>query len=163
MMRHSIILGLCSFLFFFGSCRNNEKPEPAETAKVDSLSPSFEDSIRTASAWSKFSYGERKGKRVFDEYCVICHGQHGEGDGFNSYNLDPKPHSLADSVYIAAFSDAALAQVISFGGRGVNKSVLMPAYKWTLRSDQISYLVAYVRLLAHNAGGGPSSGSPNGH
>jgi mono/diheme cytochrome c family protein len=150
-MKHCYFtIGAGTILLLFGSCANKDKPITEVPAIVDSIAQSNADSVRLASVWLKFSYAERRGKRVFDQYCVICHGQHGEGDGFNAYNLDPKPHTLTDSAYVGAFSDASLSQLIAFGGRGVNKSVLMPAYGSTLKSDQISYLVSYLRVLAHN-------------
>jgi hypothetical protein len=96
------------------------------------------------------THEQRQGRDLYLKYCAVCHGEHGGADGFNTYNLDPKPHSLADSTYVAALSDAALTQVIGFGGRGVNRSVLMPGYQWTLNKDRISYLEAYVRVLARN-------------
>ena len=33
----------------------------------------------------------RRGSRVFAQYCVICHGTQGAGDGFNSTKLKPQP------------------------------------------------------------------------
>lgn len=96
---------------------------------------------------ASLTYEQRQGKYLYMKYCTVCHGDHGEGDGFNAYNLDPKPHSLADSAYGASFSDASLARVISVGGRGANKSVLMPAYGHTITPDEIAYLVAYIRSL----------------
>jgi mono/diheme cytochrome c family protein len=137
-------------LLLFCSCGGKERPATALMEKSDTVGRSGADTLQVTKASFTFSYTQEKGGRLFDRYCVICHGQHGEGDGFNAYNLDPKPHSLADSAYVAAFSDEALSQVIALGGRGVNKSVLMPAYGWTLTKDQISYLVSYLRTLAHN-------------
>jgi mono/diheme cytochrome c family protein len=99
------------------------------------------------------SYAQRRGMRVFRHYCVVCHGEEGKGDGFNAYNLDPKPRDLADAKYQDAISDEALTEVVTQGGRGMNKSVLMPAYGKTLSRDQITDLVAYLRTLA-----GPRSG-----
>lgn len=90
-------------------------------------------------------YEEREGKFLFHVYCAVCHGDGGGGDGFNAYNLDVKPHSLADSAYMAQVSENSLRQVIALGGRGVNKSVLMPPYGHTLSEVQIGYLIAYIR------------------
>ncbi|MEE9170069.1 MAG: c-type cytochrome [bacterium] len=42
-------------------------------------------------------YAERKGKHLYAHYCAVCHGASGEGDGFNAFNLDPRPRNLADS------------------------------------------------------------------
>ncbi len=48
---------------------------------------------------------------------------------------------------IAALSDATFGQIITFGGRGMNRSVLMPAYQSTMTQDEISYLIAYIRTF----------------
>ncbi len=105
------------------------------------------DSLNEDDVWTRYTTEQRRGKRLFDHYCVVCHGPGGEGDGFNSYNLDPRPHSLADSAYMAAVSDASLAEIIRRGGRGVNRSVMMPAYGELFSDDQIRYLVDYIRTL----------------
>ena len=124
--------------------------------KASNISGEVKDSTQAAERISPsvlspaLTYEQRQGGYLYLKYCAICHGAQGGADGFNTYNLDPKPHSLADSAYVAALSDGALTQVIGLGGRGVNKSVLMPAYGWTINKDQISYLVSYMRVLARN-------------
>lgn len=124
--------------------------------KVSDIRPATDDSTRVAEQMSlsvlspALTYEQRQGEFLYFRYCAVCHGAQGGADGFNTYNLDPKPHSLADSTYVAALSDAALTQVIGFGGRGVNRSVLMPGYQWTLNRDRISYVVSFVRVLARN-------------
>ncbi len=85
--------------------------------------------------------------RLFHHYCSACHGEGGRGDGFNAYNLDPKPRDLTDLKYQDAISDETLKEVVSQGGRGMNKSILMPAYGNTLSGEQIVDL-AYLRTLA---------------
>lgn len=98
-----------------------------------------------------FTYAQRRGMRLFRHYCVVCHGEDGAGDGFNAYNLDPAPRDLTDRKYQKAISDETLEEVVTQGGRGMNKSVLMPAYGKTLSKDQISDLVAFIRTLSAGA------------
>lgn len=113
----------------------------------DSLTATIEDSQLQGDPWIIYTYTERQGNRLFEQYCVVCHGQSGEGDGFNAYNLNPRPHSLTDSTYMRALSNETLTEIISFGGKGVNKSVLMPAYQNTLSKTQISNVVVYIRTF----------------
>lgn len=137
-------LTLCGFLLLFG-CAGEESP-PHTTSSPDSASVSAAStSLPTVLT---LSYEQRQGKQLYDKYCAVCHGDQGAGDGFNAFNLDPRPRSLADSSYMTALSDPALAQVIALGGRGVNRSVLMPAYRYTFNENQISYLVSYVRTFS---------------
>jgi mono/diheme cytochrome c family protein len=140
------VLVICCSLIALSCSRSSSgsaQPQGGDSARIA-------EGTSVAQASQPITYAQRQGKYIYGRYCAVCHGDQGAGDGFNAYNLDPKPHSLADSTYVAALSDEALSQVIALGGRGVNKSVLMPAYDGTLNQDQISYLVAYIRRLAGN-------------
>jgi mono/diheme cytochrome c family protein len=95
----------------------------------------------------QLTYLERKGKRLFLHYCAVCHGETGAGDGFNAYNLNPRPRNLTDPEFLNAVSDAWLAEIIAQGGRGVNKSPLMPTWGNTLNKRQIEALVTFIRTL----------------
>ncbi len=95
-----------------------------------------------------FSYEERQGSVLYMKYCTVCHGKEGKGDGFNAFNLDPRPRDFSDSSYMAALSDAQILQTIGGGGRSVNKSPLMPSYGWTIGNRQIRYVAAYIRTFS---------------
>jgi cytochrome c553 len=129
------------------SCHEIHQSGKATQKDRDSLSAAIRDSLVRNDPWLKYTYTERQGKELFEQYCVVCHGQGGEGDGFNAYNLNPKPHSLSDSTYMKALSSETLTETISFGGKGVNKSVLMPAYRSTLNKMQISNVVVYIETF----------------
>ena len=58
----------------------------------------------------------REGRTVYRHYCMDCHGESGGGDGFNAYNLDPRPRSFADSTFQAQHSDSDLVAAIRSGG-----------------------------------------------
>ena len=137
------------FLFALSQIGCHEIPRSgiALQKERDSLEVAIADSLIRADPWIRYTYTERRGKQLFEQYCVVCHGQSGEGDGFNAYNLNPKPHSLSDSTYMKALSSESLTETISFGGKGVNKSVLMPAYQNTLDKTQISNMVLYIETF----------------
>lgn len=94
------------------------------------------------------TYEERQGSVLYVKYCAVCHGKEGKGDGFNAFNLDPRPRDLSDSTYMAALSDEQILQTISGGGRSVNKSPLMPSYGWTIDNRQARYVAAYIRAFS---------------
>jgi cytochrome c oxidase cbb3-type subunit 3 len=98
--------------------------------------------------WAVYNYDEREGKRIFEHYCSVCHGAGGKGDGFNSYNLNPKPHSFTDSSYMSRLSGSYLKQVIKLGGESLNKSILMPAYGNTISDLETDRVISYIRTLA---------------
>ena len=110
--------------------------------REDNLAVAMKESILFSDPGIKYSYSERQGKRLFEQYCTVFRGNSGEGVEFNAYNLNLRPHSLADSAYMKALSDEILTDMIASGGRGVNKSVLMTAYQNNLTKTQISNIGA---------------------
>jgi len=153
-MKH-LIMSLIVLFIVLSLISCHEKPQQNKEIQKekDSLTAAAADSLIRNDPWMRFTYGERQGKQLFEKYCVVCHGQNGEGDGFNAYNLNPKPHSLADSTYMKALSGDILNETISFGGKGVNKSVLMPNYQNTLEKTQISNVVAYIETFSKTKSG----------
>jgi mono/diheme cytochrome c family protein len=119
------------------------------TAPVKDSAALAKDSLRVADslATHPMTYEQRQGKYVYSRYCAVCHGNEGKADGFNTFNLDPKPRDLTEQHYLSEFSDARLIQIIRDGGRGANKSPSMPPYGWTLGKDDIAYVAAYVRTF----------------
>lgn len=104
--------------------------------------------IDVKNIWVEYNYDQRRGKRLFEQYCSVCHGLQGKGDGFNSYNLFTKPHSFSDSSYMSNLSYDAIDQIISAGGVSNNKSNEMPAYSLTLKKYQIEYIISYIKTLS---------------
>ena len=87
------------------------------------------------------------GKQTFQAYCAGCHGDAGQGDGFNSFSLDPHPRDLSDPVFQKSKSNADLADTIRRGGAGVGLSSLMPPWGHTLNARRVDAVVLYVRSL----------------
>lgn len=92
-------------------------------------------------------YEQQIGKQVYQTYCVGCHGDTGQGDGFNSFNLDPHPRDLSDPAFQKSKSNADLADAIRRGGAGVGLSSLMPPWGRTLDARHVDAVVLYVRAL----------------
>lgn len=68
-----------------------------------------------------------KGKEIFSQRCVPCHGDHGEGDGPASASLDPKPRKFGDAAWQDAVTDEHIEKIIKLGGAAVGKSAAMPS------------------------------------
>lgn len=92
-------------------------------------------------------YEMQIGKQTFQTYCAGCHGDAGQGDGFNSFNLDPHPRDLSDPAFQKSKSNADLADTIRRGGAGVGLSSLMPPWGRTLDARHVDAVVLYVRSL----------------
>lgn len=95
----------------------------------------------------ELGYNAREGRTLYRHYCQSCHGEEGAGDGFNAYNLDPKPKSLADSTFQADHSDSDLVTAIRSGGAAVGLANIMPPWGHTLNERQIHNIVDFLRTL----------------
>ncbi|MBI3806920.1 MAG: cytochrome c [Nitrospirae bacterium] len=82
-----------------------------------------------------------KGKVLYANNCLICHGEHGKGDGLIGESLHPPPTNLTGSQ-ARAKSDKDLLTVIREG------RATMPAWKNRLNDQDIQNLLAYIRSLS---------------
>ncbi len=65
-------------------------------------------------------------RKAFKSKCVVCHGDHGAGDGPGAAALNPKPRAFGDSEWQASITDEQITKVIVQGGAAVGKSAAMP-------------------------------------
>lgn len=93
------------------------------------------------------SYELRLGRATYQHYCQTCHGETGAGDGFNAFNLDPRPRDFSDPAFQKKKTDADLADAIQRGGAGVGLSSLMPPWGRTLSRAEIGQTILYIRSL----------------
>jgi len=93
------------------------------------------------------SWDVRQGRVLFEKYCVVCHGDEGTGDGFNSYNLETKPRDLAERSFQESLDDRRLRDIIKFGGTLRGGSALMPAWGSLLSDKELDRIVKYIRTL----------------
>ena len=120
----------------FGCARKTSPPKlPAAPATAASPSAPSE------------AYAVRMGQLTFQHYCQTCHGASGAGDGFNAFNLDPRPRDLSDPRFQAKKSDADLLDAVRRGGSGVGLTALMPPWGRTLSPREIEQVVQYVRTF----------------
>ncbi|MFQ5719961.1 MAG: c-type cytochrome [Acidobacteriota bacterium] len=119
---------------------------------------SGESAAAGGAGWSlpvpDLDYNAREGRALFAHYCVPCHGVEGRGDGFNAYNLDPRPRDLASETVRQA-SDDDLSAVIAAGGALSGLSTGMPPWGRTLTRRQIGNIIVYVRELGRRAAAAP--------
>ncbi|HYS78979.1 MAG TPA: cytochrome c, partial [Candidatus Dormibacteraeota bacterium] len=91
-------------------------------------------------------YEARVGREVYRHYCQTCHGDTGAGDGFNAFNLDPRPRDFSDPALLTK-TDADIRDAIRRGGAGVGLSALMPPWGRTLSERQIDDVMLYLHTL----------------
>jgi len=93
-------------------------------------------------------FPEEQGRRLYDYYCVLCHGAGGAGDGFNSYMLATPPAKFADPALMAKLTDVQMTSVITKGGKALGLSPLMPSWGGVFQAREVTALVAYIRTLS---------------
>jgi len=91
-----------------------------------------------------------EGKRLFVHYCATCHGEKGEGDGQNAFNLDPKVPNFGESR--RAHPPSYWRQVIEGGSAAVGRSSQCPPWGGSLGATDIDALIAYLSLLTVSSG-----------
>lgn len=93
----------------------------------------------------------RRGEKVFVEYCAMCHGDRGNGDGDIGVGLKSKanvsPANLTDRARLEALGLRGVQRVITLGGGHTGRSNMMPAWGEMLTAGQISDVAHYVMSL----------------
>ncbi len=79
-----------------------------------------------------------KGAKLFEIYCVPCHGKSGTGDGYVGAKLILKPFDLT-SESLAGKPDGHIFGMMTFGG------AIMPPYAYDLTATERWHVVNYVR------------------
>ena len=94
------------------------------------------------------SYADSQlGKILYHAYCTQCHGGEGDGYGVNADFMEVQPRGHTDGEDMMTRSDEDLFKVIKFGGKAIDKSILMPNRDGNLSDDEIHSLVGYLRVL----------------
>jgi len=84
-----------------------------------------------------------KGERIWNTFCVTCHGPTGKGDNSLAESY-PRPPDITNPVYIER-TDGYFFHVITFG------NVIMPGYGHAIDADERWAAVHYLRYLQNEA------------
>lgn len=85
-------------------------------------------------------------RKLFSTKCIVCHGDHGAGDGPGAAALNPKPRAFADATWQASVTDDQIKKTIVEGGAAVGKSAAMSANpELADKPDELTALVKIVR------------------
>lgn len=89
-----------------------------------------------------------RGKDLYVRKCAICHGESGDGKGFNAYNLKSnfgiQPFDFTDSEAVVRVSLDEVRKAIASGGRAVKRSQYMPPWGRTFSKYDLACLASYV-------------------
>jgi mono/diheme cytochrome c family protein len=81
-----------------------------------------------------------RGKRLYEKYCLACHGPQGKGDGYTRF--DPPVADLTSNDVLLK-PDSRLLNSIHEG----RPNTAMGAWKWTLSEEATRDVLAYVLTL----------------
>jgi mono/diheme cytochrome c family protein len=85
-----------------------------------------------------------RGKALYTQYCAVCHGDDGTGNGLAGRNLSPPPGNL---VWLSDVPekqwDEFMYWTIAEGGPALGTS--MPPYRQLLTQDEIWAVTAYIQ------------------
>ncbi|MEK7368634.1 MAG: cytochrome c [Planctomycetota bacterium] len=84
------------------------------------------------------------GRINYEKYCMVCHGEQGRGDGFNSFNLTPRPTNFSKGLP----GNQALFKAASAGFTGSDGNLHCPPWGLTMGGDAIAATILYINTLA---------------
>jgi mono/diheme cytochrome c family protein len=85
-----------------------------------------------------------RGAATFAQYCALCHGAEGKGDGRAARVQQVRPADLTRSARSAAYK----SEIIRKGGAAMNRSSSMPSWGEVLSASDIDDIVAYLQTLS---------------
>lgn len=133
----TLFLGLCVFvsLIHTGCSRK-------ETSEMELENP-FMEAVKKID--SGLNIVQAKGKKLYKQYCTICHGEEGRGNGFNAFNLNPRP---ADLTRVCEEKESEyIIKVVTEGTKAVGKSSLCPPYGRTIQKEGIYAIILYLETF----------------
>jgi cytochrome c oxidase cbb3-type subunit I/II len=98
----------------------------------------------------KLTGNSKRGKQLYERYCIFCHGPRGDGMGENAPHLDPKPRDFVQAKFKCRSTpsgdlplDSDLYETVSRGLYGT----AMPSWN-PLTREQRADLVAYIKSFS---------------
>ena len=84
------------------------------------------------------------GMQLYQQYCQVCHGVEGDGDGIMTSLMGIMPMDHTNPNETESLSNEEISNSILDG-----KNRFMPAWRGILGQDDVEALVSYIRLLSH--------------
>lgn len=99
-----------------------------------------EDSKKIKNPIASSTASIEKGKKIFSQYCVTCHGNEGRGNGPSARNLKVKPASFIDSSFTKQ-TDGEIFWKINEGRKE------MASYKYSITNENKWHIINYLRTI----------------
>ena len=97
--------------------------------------------------WTSPEFGNAsagRGKVIYKEYCMQCHGATGKGDGPAASTLEPKP-AIHANINFGEMPAEYLYNMINHGGAAMGKSANMPYWGLTIGQQGVAVVMAYLK------------------
>lgn len=86
----------------------------------------------------------RAGRNLFKNFCTLCHGTNGEGDGKMARIIkNPPPFNLT----LSKVPDSYLKDIINKGGEAMGRSPRMPPWFEQLTKEEVQSVILYLKTL----------------
>ena len=139
------ILGIVA-AFLVAGCGKQTPPPVKSGTKTGGVADS---SDATSKSGKEPSFAMKEGKRMFDHYCAVCHGDAGDGSGqYYGFSLNPQPANFTDKAFMKGLTDETIFKVISEGSVSVGKSNMCPPWGKTFEEEEIEFLATYVQSFS---------------
>ena len=83
----------------------------------------------------------KRGEKLYDSNCAVCHGDKGNGKAWVSDTLNPKPQDFTDPKVIKTLTKKPMIQSTTEGRKGT----AMQPFKTQLSKEEIELMVDYIR------------------
>jgi len=97
--------------------------------------------------WTATEFGTAspgRGKVIYKEYCMQCHGATGKGDGPAAATIEPKP-AIHANINFSEVPTEYLYNMINHGGAAMGKSANMPYWGLTIGQQGVADVMAYLK------------------
>ncbi|NVO05264.1 MAG: cytochrome c [Rhodoferax sp.] len=120
-----------------------EARPPGNAASVKACTGTVTDGCVVRYVKDTQEASEMRGRLVFQNYCVLCHGPEGRGDGRAAKLHTPRPFNLTTSTAPRYY----IADMVRKGGEAMGRGKGMPPWGEQLTDEQVNDVLTYLFTL----------------
>lgn len=136
--------GLCALaLAALALCAQAQPAQPPDPAVVKTCDDAAAQECVVRYLKGTQDAAEIRGRLAFQNYCVLCHGPEGRGDGRAAKLHTPRPFDLTRSTAPRYY----IAEMVRKGGEAMGRGKGMPPWGEQLTDEQINDVLSYLFTL----------------
>lgn len=113
-----------------------EVPEVAMSADGKPVVQKKIDLSKVTEPWKTSEDLVAHGAKAYKQYCAVCHGDTGLGDGPGGMTLNPRPRNLVEGVWTVGGDSVTLYKTLQNGIEGTSmvgfKAAIKPIERWAI-------------------------------